>query len=112
MSRFDDLEALTRKIRLGEDSLLELKRMRPELLARLFQERTQTRVIRFDEQPVPDTDFADLDERLWSRFLDGVPIILRESRRLSGREPVYRLIDDSELLLTIFSAELPNQPDV
>jgi ATP-dependent DNA helicase RecG len=41
---------------------------------------------------------------------DGVPIILRESRRLSGREPVYRLIDDSELLLTIFSAKLPNQP--
>ncbi len=42
---------------------------------------------------------------------DGVPIILRESRRLAGREPVYRLIDDSELLLTIFSADLPNRPD-
>jgi predicted HTH transcriptional regulator len=41
---------------------------------------------------------------------DGVPIILRESRELSGREPVYRLIDDSELMLTIFSAELPNRP--
>jgi predicted HTH transcriptional regulator len=34
---------------------------------------------------------------------DGVPIILAESEMLSGRKPVYRLIDDSELLLTIFS---------
>lgn len=38
---------------------------------------------------------------------DGVPIILDESRALSGREPVYRLIDDAELLLTIFAAEPP-----
>jgi ATP-dependent DNA helicase RecG len=34
---------------------------------------------------------------------DGVPIILHESEALSGRRPEYRLIDDSELLLTIFS---------
>lgn len=39
---------------------------------------------------------------------EGVPIIFRESRRLSGREPEYRLIDDAELLLTIWSAETPN----
>ena len=36
---------------------------------------------------------------------DGVPIILRESEKLSGKKPVYRLIDDSELLLTIFSTK-------
>ncbi len=35
---------------------------------------------------------------------DGVPIILSESEKLSGKKPVYRLIDDSELLLTIYSA--------
>ncbi len=35
---------------------------------------------------------------------DGVPIILEKSRNLSGREPVYRLIDDAELLLTIYAA--------
>ncbi len=35
---------------------------------------------------------------------NGVPIILRESERLSGKKPVYRLIDDSELLLTIYAA--------
>jgi len=37
---------------------------------------------------------------------DGVPIILNESEKLSGKKPVYRLIDDSELLLTIFSARM------
>ena len=35
---------------------------------------------------------------------EGVPIILEESRSLSHRNPVYRLIDDSELLLTIWAA--------
>lgn len=42
---------------------------------------------------------------------DGVPIIMHESYALSGKQPEYRLIDDAELLLTIFSALLPNQPD-
>jgi len=37
---------------------------------------------------------------------DGVPIILNESEKLSDKKPVYRLIDDSELLLTIYSAEM------
>lgn len=37
---------------------------------------------------------------------DGVPIIFDESRKLSGRDPEYRLIDDAELLLTIYSARL------
>ncbi|MEW6237835.1 MAG: ATP-binding protein [Candidatus Omnitrophota bacterium] len=35
---------------------------------------------------------------------DGVPIILRESEKLSGIKPIYKLIDDSELLLTIYAA--------
>ena len=35
---------------------------------------------------------------------DGVPIILNESRKLSGRRPEYRLIDDSELQLVIWAA--------
>jgi len=35
---------------------------------------------------------------------EGVPLILERSLTLSGRLPTYRLIDDSELLLVIFSA--------
>ena len=37
---------------------------------------------------------------------EGVPIILNESEKLSGKKPVFRLIDDSELLLTIFSGSM------
>lgn len=47
--------------------------------------------------------------RLGRRFMmekrgDGVPIILEESLRLSGKEPVYRVIDDAEVLLTMWAA--------
>lgn len=38
---------------------------------------------------------------------DGVPVIITESEELSGRRPEYRLLDDAELLLTIFAAPEP-----
>lgn len=44
------------------------RRMPPDLLARLFQQRSQARLIRFDEQPVPETRFDSLDSALWQRF--------------------------------------------
>ena len=37
---------------------------------------------------------------------EGVPIILDESEKLSGKKPAFRLIDDSELLLTIYSGSM------
>ena len=56
------------------------------------------------ETPVPDS-FGDVGRSFYmEKRGDGVPIILDRSQRLSGKTPVYRLIDDSELLLTIFSA--------
>ncbi len=42
---------------------------------------------------------------------DGVPIILNESEKLSGKKPIYRLIDGSELLLTIFAAKSPHEDE-
>jgi len=56
-----------------------------------------------------DTDFGR--QYLMDRRGEGVPVILEESEKLSGKLPVYKLIDDTELLLTIFSAKLPNQED-
>jgi predicted HTH transcriptional regulator len=47
------------------------REMAPDLLARLFQERSQSRVIRFDESPVPGTTPADLDLQLTHRFMRG-----------------------------------------
>lgn len=38
---------------------------------------------------------------------DGVPIILDESEKLSGRTPEYTLIDDSGLRLVIWAAAEP-----
>ena len=43
---------------------------------------------------------------------DGVPIILRETEALSGKLPVYRLIDDSDLVLTIPAAPTDVTPTI
>lgn len=40
----------------------------PDHLARLFQQRSQSRLIRFDETPVPGSSLNDLNESLWRRF--------------------------------------------
>jgi predicted HTH transcriptional regulator len=55
------------------------------------------------ECPVPEAAGSVKRAYYMERRGDGVPIILRESEELSGRRPEYRLIDDSELLLTIFA---------
>ena len=47
------------------------RQLRPELLARLFQERSQTGLIRFDEQVIAGATLTDLDARLWRRFRTG-----------------------------------------
>ncbi len=44
------------------------RRMQPEYLARLFQQRSQARLIRFEEQPVPQSGIGDLSERLWADY--------------------------------------------
>ena len=62
------------------------------------------------ETPVAET-VGEVGRRFYmEKRGDGVPIILWESEKLSGKKPVYRLIDDSELLLTIFSTKM-EQPD-
>jgi predicted HTH transcriptional regulator len=44
------------------------RRMQPEALARLFQQRSQTRIIRFDEQPIANTSISDLNKNLFEKF--------------------------------------------
>jgi predicted HTH transcriptional regulator len=48
-------------------------------------------------------------QALIERRGEGVPKIIKESKKLSGKEPEYRLIDDNELLLTIYAATKDNQ---
>ena len=44
------------------------RKMPPDYLARLFQQRSQTRLIRFEEQPVPQSSMSDLSEELWRKY--------------------------------------------
>ena len=36
---------------------------------------------------------------------DGVRVLLRRSEDHSGRRPAYRLLDDAEVMLTIYAAD-------
>lgn len=47
------------------------REMSPELLARLFQQRSMSRLIRFDEQLVPQAGLEAIDNALKVRFLRG-----------------------------------------
>ena len=55
--------------------------------------------------PAPDELWLVTDRtNIMDRRGEGVPVILDNSTRLSGKEPHYRLIDDAELHLTIYAA--------
>lgn len=45
------------------------REMQPDMLARLFQQRSQARIVRFEEQVVPKAHFDDLDALLLRRFI-------------------------------------------
>ncbi|MCL2844413.1 MAG: putative DNA binding domain-containing protein [Chitinivibrionia bacterium] len=44
------------------------REMTPEVLSRLFQQRSQNRLICFDEQIVMNSRLSDMDKKLWERF--------------------------------------------
>ncbi len=72
------------------------RRLAPDMLARLFQERANTRLIRFDESLVPRSSPEDLEHSLARKFLVDEPTTenLRKLRIL-GEDP------DGDLQLTI-----------
>ena len=66
------------------------REMAPEMLARLFQQRSQARLIRFEEQPVPAAQASDLDPLLVRAFMrDGEGDPGAQLRRL------HLLVDDA-----------------
>jgi predicted HTH transcriptional regulator len=78
------------------------RKMSPDLLARLFQQRSQARIIRFDEAPVPDTSLMDLDPDLWRRLVD--PKIEDPVRTLHKRKVLT--LDDGHEQVTVTGALL------
>lgn len=59
--------------------------------------------------PVPNLDGLHSDRAtIMDKRGEGVPIILSLSEKLSGKRPVYRLLDGDELQLTIYAASTEN----
>jgi len=57
----------------------------------------------FARCPVEDDTLTVHRQHIMDKRGEGVSIILDESERLSGKRPEYRLYDESEVLLTIYS---------
>jgi len=55
--------------------------------------------------PVDRDEFSIHRSHIMDKRGEGVPIILSRSKKLSGKFPEYRMIDDSELLLVIYAAD-------
>lgn len=73
--------------------------MPPDLLARLFQQRSQSRLIRFDEQVVSRATLNDLSEPLWQRFTNSRSDGNRES--FLGKLGMARADDEGILRPTV-----------
>lgn len=73
--------------------------MPPEYLARLFQQRSQARIIRFDEQVVPKATLDDLSPELWQRFATARTTDDREA--LLSKLGMARSDDDNVLRPTV-----------
>lgn len=80
------------------------REMAPDMLARLFQQRSQSRMIRFDEQAIPGSTIADANPELLKAFLrdgEGEPNLQMQRLHLSADdEGVPRLSVAGALLCT------------
>jgi ATP-dependent DNA helicase RecG len=80
------------------------REMTPDVLARLFQQRSQSRLIRFEEQAVPGTTLTDADPLLLQGFVrasEGAPDIQLQRLHLTANdEGVQRLSVAGVLLCT------------
>ena len=77
------------------------RELAPEVLARLFQERSQSRMIRFDESIVPGTTTDDLDYALTRRFLREEPSRVGTSEAAARKLRLVVDDDDGTARLTL-----------
>jgi len=80
------------------------RKLSPEVLARLFQARSQSRVIRFDEDPVPGSSPDDIDRVRARRFLregsEAGLTALRKLRLIADDDGIPRITVTGALLCT------------
>lgn len=99
------------RLRLFDDRLelytpgMLANQMTPELLPHRQVARNQIVTGLLARCPLPQHRF-DHRTHIMDRRGEGVPMILDRSEELSGTLPVYRMLGESELLLTIHAAEL------
>ena len=74
------------------------REMLPEVLARLFQERSQSRVIRFDEAAVPGTSPDHVDHELGRRFLRHDTALSEDALR---KLRIYTDDEDGKVRITV-----------
>ena len=75
------------------------REMKPDALARLFQQRSQARLIRFDEQIVPETSLNDLDPQLWNRFR--TVLSPKDDREFLGKMKLIARDEDGDMRATV-----------
>ena len=77
------------------------RKMPPDVLARAFQERSQSRIIRFDESPVPGTHRDDLHHALTARFLRGDATSDDDAMATDDILHKLRIVDADDAALTL-----------
>jgi predicted HTH transcriptional regulator len=87
------------------------REMSPEVLARLFQQRTQNRLIRFDEQIIMNSNIDDLSEKLWTCYR--TPLSPRDNTEFLEKLKLVSLGEDKLLHPTVsgilMSCESPEE---
>ncbi len=84
------------------------REMDPDYLARLFQQRSQARIIRFDEQPVPGAQLDDLPPALWQRFASAR---IADSREVLLDKLAMARVDADHVLRPTVAGVLLASPD-
>lgn len=73
----------------------------------LYRKAVRTHPVNLARHPVEPDEFGSHCTYIMDNRGEGVPAILSRSEQLAGKAPEYRLIDESELLLTIYAAAVP-----
>jgi ATP-dependent DNA helicase RecG len=84
-------------IRIGSSK----RKMSAELLGRLFQQRSQSRLVRFDEEPVSNAALSDLAPALWQRYR--TPRTLDSDEELLMKRGMVTRTDDGVVRPTVAS---------
>jgi len=75
------------------------RQMKPEILARLFQQRSQVRIIRFDEQAVSSALQDCLDKSLWNKFK--TPLSPKDDKEFLLKMKLLTLDDENNIVPSV-----------